>query len=237
MKRTIQLTVVLTIAIACGIGLKILISSSRTFESNLRHSIDVRAQVNLLEDFHSGLDSWESIQPVMSTWSYDPSGLVIPGELSFFTPSMHLADYDVETAAEVVKGFGLVFRAAKPRTYHAVKFTAHGSADATSLAVERYTVIDGATSARTQTLCPIGVQKEALCRIRLQAHGDTFTLYVRGQLVDSWSDDRLRSGGVGLFSGRGDRARIAWVRVSHHRDVTGKLCAFVSSLSRIDIQE
>jgi hypothetical protein len=150
---------------------------------------------------------------------------------------MHLADYDVETGVEVVKGFGLVFRATGPQTYHAVRFTTQGSGAATSMDVERYTVIDGAVSARKHLSWPVGVQKDALCRIRLGVRGETFTLYVRGQLIDSWSDDRLQSGGVGLFCGAGERARIAWLRVSHHTDVAGKLCAFVSLLSHSSVQE
>jgi hypothetical protein len=229
---------VLVVAIAGAVGLKVFIGSSQTFKTNLRQSIDNRAQLNLYEDFREGLDSWESGRTIARSWSYDPSGLVIPGDLSLYKPSMNLMDYDVETWAEIVtKGFGLVVRAAGPRTYHAVKFMTQGSGATSSIAAERYTLIDGATSARTNIRYPIPIRKDELCRIRLQVHGDSFTLYAQGQVIDNWSDQRLNSGGVGLFCGAGERARIAWVRVSHQTDLTGKFCSLVSWLSPTILRE
>ena len=238
MKRAFAFSFVIAIATAGAVGLKAFISSTQTLEADLHHRIDHRAQLNLFEDFQKGLDFWEGLPTIGRTWSYDASGLVIPGELSFFKPSMQLTDYDVETWAEIVnKGFGLVFRGAGPRSYHAIKFMAQGSGATASLAGERYTVIDGTTSARHPIHGPIPVWKDQPCRIRLQARGDSFTLYVDGQLVDYWLDGRLMSGGVGLFCGPGERARIVWMRVSHQTDLAGKLCALVSAFSAATSRE
>ena len=66
------------------------------------------------------------------------------------------------------------------------------------------------------------------CRARQAS--DSFTLFIEGRLIDSWSDSRTKSGGVGFFCASGERARVAWVRVSHNVDATGRLCAFVSPL-------
>ena len=232
MKKAIASSFVIIIATAGAFGLRAFIDSSRTLETDLYNRIDQRAQLNLFDDFQKGLDFWEGSQPIGRTWTYDVSGLVIPGELSFFKPSMQLTDYDVETWVEIVnKGVGIVFRAAGPRSYHALKFTTQSSSPKVSLAGERYTVIDGKTSARHPIHGPIPVGKAQPCRIRLQARGDSFTLYVDGQLVDYWLDGRLKSGGVGLFCRPGERARIVWLRVSHQTDLTGKLCALVSSFS------
>ena len=232
MKRAFVLSFVIAIATAGAVGLKAFINSSRTLEADLHHRIDHRAQLNLFEDFQKGLDFWESRQPISRTWSYDASGLVIPGELSFFKPSMQLTNYDFETWAEIVnKGFGLVFRAAGPRSYYAIKFMTQSSGATASIAGERYTVIDGNSSARHPIHGPIPIWKDQPYRIRLQARGDSFTLYVDGQLVDYWLDGRLKSGGVGLFCGPGERARVVWMRVSHQTDLAGKLCALVSAFS------
>jgi hypothetical protein len=238
MKRAFAFSFVIVIATAGAVGLKAFINSSRTLEADLHRRIDQRAQLNLFEDFQKGLDFWEGPQPIGSTWSYDASGLVIPGELSFFKPSMQLTDYDVETWAEIVnKCFAIVFRAAGPRSYHALKFTSQSSSRKVYIAGERYTVIDGKTSARHLIHGPIPVGEAQPCHIRLQARGDSFTLYVDGQLVDYWSDSRLKSGGVGLFCGPGERARIMWMRVSHQTDLAGKLCALVSAFSTETSQE
>jgi len=146
------------------------------------------------------------------------------------TPSLPLTDYDVDCVAQVVnKGFGLVFRATSRSTYQAVKFIAEDSGPMTSMMLERYRVMDGHESARARVRYPTSFQTDTLYRIHLQARGDSFTLYIQGQLVDSWSDPRLPSGGVGFFCTNRERARIAWVQVSHNTDTTGKLCAFVSS--------
>ena len=96
MKRAFAFSFVIGIATAGGVGLKAFINGSRALEADLHHRIDQRAQLNLFEDFQNGLDLWESPRPIGRTWSYDASGLVIPGELSFFKPSMQLTDYDVE---------------------------------------------------------------------------------------------------------------------------------------------
>jgi len=238
MKRAFVFSFVIAVATAGAVGLKAFINSSRTLEADLHHRIDRRAQLNLFEDFQKGLDLWVGHQPIGRAWSFDASGLVIPGDLSFFKPSMQLTDYDLETWAEIVnKGFGLVFRAAGPRSYHALKFTAPDAGATASLAGERYTVIDGKTSARHPIHGPIPVRKDQPCRIRLQARGDTFTLYIDGKLIDYWLDSRLKSGGVGLFCGPGERARIMWMRVSHQTDLTGKLCALVSAFSTSASQE
>jgi hypothetical protein len=69
-----------------------------------------------------------------------------------------------------------------------------------------------------------------LYRIHLKARGENFSLYIQGHLVDAWSERRLKSGGAGFFCTNGERARIAWVRITHNVDTTGRFCAFVTSM-------
>ena len=42
--------------------------------------------------------------------------------------------------------------------------------------------------------------------------GNWFPLSIDGQLVETWTDTRLSSGGVGFMGAPEDRARIYWVR-------------------------
>jgi hypothetical protein len=197
-----------------------------TFKKDIRQ----RAELDIFDDFQSGLDSWESIEN-LSTWSYDNGGLAIPGKIAVLTPSLHLTDYDVDSVAQVVsKGLGLVFRASGTRSYQVAKLIVDGKGPMPPLVVERYAVIGGAESARVRVHCPGTFQKDTLYHIHIQVRGDTFTLFIEGQLIDSWSDSRTKSGGVGFFCAKGERARVAWVRVSHNTDAAGRVCAFVSSL-------
>jgi hypothetical protein len=62
----------------------------------------------------------------------------------------------------------------------------------------------------------------------MDLQGSDFTLLVQGQMVDSWSEPRLRHGGVGFFSARGEESRLRWVQVMHQYDMLGRLCAYLA---------
>jgi hypothetical protein len=59
--------------------------------------------------------------------------------------------------------------------------------------------------------------------------GDHFRASVNGHVVDSWSDNRLRAGGVGFVSSQGEAARVRWIRVSDRDDVIGRVCSYLSA--------
>jgi hypothetical protein len=198
--------------------------------ANFKKDISKRAKVDVFDDFQGGLDSWESIDNA-ATWSYDNGGLVIPGKPAVLSPSIPLTDYDFDSVAQVVsKGLGLVFRASGPRRYQVAKLMVAGTGAMPPMVVERYAVIDGQESPHTRVRCPATFQKDTLYQIHLEVRGDSFTLYIAGHLIDTWSDRRTPSGGVGFFCANGDRARVAWVRVLNNNDATGRVCAFAASL-------
>lgn len=193
-----------------------------------KRDVSQRALVDVFDDFQSGLDSWESVQN-LSTWSYDLGGLVIPGKLSLLTPSLPLTDYNVDTVAQLVdNGLGIAFRASGLRTYEAIRLIVDGSGPMPPLMLERYSVINGTESAHVRVHCPATFQKDTMYRIHLEVQGEFFTLYIQDHLIDSWSNGRLKSGGVGFFCGPGERARVAYVRVSHNTDTAGRFCAFLA---------
>ena len=59
-------------------------------------------------------------------------------------------------------------------------------------------------------------------------HGNQFTTYLQGQLIDTFTDDRLKEGGVGFYSPRGDKSYLRWVQVKHQYDYIGRLCALLA---------
>jgi len=198
---------------------------------NLRQRVSERARVELFDDFSHGLDDWQSGASAASTWSYDNNGFVNLGVLSFFEPSMHLTNYDLDALVQIqAKGLGLAFRAASPQSYQVAKLIAEGAGPMPSLAVERYAVISGHASRPVLTRYPARFSSDTLYRVHLEVRGDAFGLYIQGNLVDYWSDHRLSAGGVGLFCSPGEHARVAWVRVSHNADSVGRLCSLLSSM-------
>jgi hypothetical protein len=72
------------------------------------------------------------------------------------------------------------------------------------------------------------VRNDSLYRIRTEVRGDDFTTSVQGVVVDHFSDDRLKSGGVGFFSNHGEQARLRWVEVSHQYDMLGQIFSFIT---------
>src|SRR5271165_1442185 len=199
--------------------------------AKLKQQVANRAQVDLFDDFSEGLDSWQSGERIASSWSYDKNGFVNPGALSLFAPSMPLTDYDLDAVFEIeAKGIGLVFRASGPQNYQTVRLLVEGSRRTPALVVERYEVAAGKVSRRVRTRYPSPFQADTLYRAHLQVRGDAFSLYVQGQLVDFWSDNRVHPGGVGLFCGAGEHARVAWIRVSQNTDSLGRMCSFLASV-------
>jgi hypothetical protein len=223
------------LAVAAIAGAVVLTPSRRSNQpdpwSKIKQQLRQRAQLVLFDDFSSGLDAWQSDENIASTWSYDKNGFVTPGALSLFAPSMHLRNYDLDTVLEIEsKGVGIVFRAQDPRTYQAVRIRLQGSGPASAVVVERYSVARGRASRPVRVRYPAPFQADALYRIHLQVRDDAFSLYMQGQLVDYWSDSRLSSGGVGLFCGPGEHARVAWIRVSQNTDQLGRMCSFLASV-------
>jgi hypothetical protein len=51
--------------------------------------------------------------------------------------------------------------------------------------------------------------------VRTKVQGKDFAVFLEGQAVDQWSDDRLPIGGVGFGSTPDDRARLYWMRLTY----------------------
>jgi hypothetical protein len=92
-------------------------------------------------------------------------------------------------------------------------------------------VINGKAGPKREMVLPLVTRKDMLYRIKLDLRGDNFALSIQGHLVDFWSDGRLKSGGVGLFGGRGQESRVRWIQVSHQYDALGRLCAYLAPYS------
>lgn len=203
-----------------------------TFKDDLRQHVADRAQVDLFDDFRDGLDAWQrDDKPTAGAWAYDQSGFVHPGALSLFRQTRGLTDYDVDALVQIqAKGVGLVFRAASLHSFQVARLIVEGSRTTPTLAVARYAVVAGRPSRAICTRYPERFQADTLYRVHLEVRGDAFSLYIQGHLVDYWTDTELPVGGVGLFSSPGEKARVAWIRVSHNTDSVGKMCAFLSSV-------
>jgi hypothetical protein len=196
---------------------------------DLHQTITNRAAVAFADDFRSGLDAWESRSNLTTSWSYDATGFVQPGPLAVFKPSIGMTDYRFEFLGEIdQKGMGCAFRAKDLNNFYALKFTVVKPGPMPMIRMVRYAVIDGKEGPHVEKPLPMTVSKDMLYRVMLNVVGSDFTIMAQGQIVDFWSDSRLKRGGVGFFCGRGEKARVRWVEVSHQYDTLGRLCAYLA---------
>jgi hypothetical protein len=187
-----------------------------------------RAAIALDEDFRAGLDDWTS-RGGTTEWAFDATGFVRPGPLALYRPSVDLTDYQLQFLGMIdKKALSWVVRAADFDDYYVVKLVVLKPGPVPTIGVTRYAVIHGVAQDRSDTTAFINAREDMLYRVRMDIHGDTFALTVQGQLVDSWSETRLRKGGVGFFTARGEASRLRWVQVTHQYDMLGRLCAYLA---------
>lgn len=197
--------------------------------TEVKQSIAGRAGLELVDDFRTGLDNWEGRRDLTRTWSYDPTGFVRPGPLALYRPSMSLNDYNVEFLGLIDrKALGWVVRAQDFSNYYALKLAVVHDGPLPVVGLIRYAVIDGKEGRHTAVALPLTVRGDTMYRVSVEVRGPDFVVRVQDQLVDFWSDGRLRSGGVGFFSGKGEQSRVRWIQVSHQYDALGRLCAYLT---------
>jgi hypothetical protein len=196
---------------------------------NVRQTMVDRAAVALDEDFRSGLDEWTSRGNATTAWSFDATGFVQPGPLALYRPSLGLTDYQMQFLGLIdKKALSWVVRAADFDNYYVVKLVVLKPGPLPTVGVTRYAVVNGRADARADTIAPVDAREDMLYRVKLDVHGDNYILSVQGQIVDSWSEPRLRHGGIGFFSARGEDSRLRWVQVTHQYDMLGRLCAYLA---------
>jgi hypothetical protein len=187
-----------------------------------------RAAIALDEDFRAGLDDWTS-RGGTTEWTFDATGFVRPGPLALYRPSVDLTDYQFQFLGMIdKKALSWVVRAADFDDYYVVKLVVLKPGPVPTIGVTRYAVIHGVAQDRSDTTAFINAREDMLYRVRMDIHGDVFALTVQGQMVDSWTEPRLRKGGVGFFTARGESSRLRWVQVTHQYDMLGRLCAYLA---------
>ena len=197
--------------------------------TTLNKSILDRAAIAYTDDFRSGLDGWESRSNLTTRWGYDASGFVEPGPLAVFRPTVDLTDYRFEFLGEIdKKGMGCAFRATNLDNYYAMKLVVVRPGPLPEVHVVRYAVIGGKEGPKVEKPLPFVARADMLYRIQVDVRGSDFAIRAQDQIIDFWTDDRIPRGGVGLFCGRGEKARVRWLEVSHQYDTLGRLCAYLA---------
>ena len=193
----------------------------------IRLTIQRRAVYEVSDNFHAGLASWEG-KGFSKTWAYDKEGFVRPGHLALYKPSHDMSDYRMEFLTQIErKSVGWVFRAEDEQNYYAMKLAVTEPGPRPLVALVRYAVVDGKRESHGEQPLQVMMHNNRPYRVSVDVKGNQFLTSIEGQVVDSWSDDRLKSGGVGLFSEGSEKARVYWMKVTKNSDFLGKLCSIL----------
>ena len=193
----------------------------------IRLTIQRRAVYEVSDNFHAGLASWEG-KGFAKTWAYDKEGFVRPGHLALYKPSHDMSDYKMEFLTQIErKSVGWVFRAEDEQNYYGMKLAVTEPGPRPLVALIRYSVVDGKRETHGEQPLQVMMHNNRPYRVSVDVKGNQFLTSIEGQVVDSWSDDRLKSGGVGLFSEGSEKARVYWLKVTKNSDFLGKLCSIL----------
>jgi hypothetical protein len=144
----------------------------------------------------------------ITDWGAEP-GLRREHEISVLRPSLSLSDYRMEFEAEIEsKAIGWVFRAIDGKNYYVAKLEVVTPGLEPKVEAVHFAVVNGQPQERAHTPLPMKVRIDTLYKVRFDAIGDRFSTFVQDEKVDDWTDDRLKTGGVGLYNDRGERMTL-----------------------------
>jgi hypothetical protein len=156
-------------------------------------------------------------------------GYAVVGRLALHRPSQEYADYRLEFFSQVGShGIGWVYRAVDLQNYYATELVVIKPGLMPTMALMRYQVIGGQETEHVQVPVRVMMHNGRPYRIQQDVNRQGFTTLIDDQPVDTWSDDRLRSGGVGFFAKKGDKPHLYWMKLTSHDDFWGKMFAAVA---------
>jgi hypothetical protein len=198
--------------------------------ARIRHAIQSRAAVELTDTFRR-LEQWgaNAMSPPAG-WSRHPDGYVRTGQLAIYRPSQTFTDYQFEFFGQIEKkSMDWAVRARDNQNYYAMKMTLIEPGLRPVVAVVHYPVVHGKRGQPVSTPLSIMMHNHEPYHIAVNVKGNRVVTSIEGQEVDSFTDDSLKTGGIGFFSDAGESERLYWMRVSKNQDWLGRMCAYFSS--------
>jgi hypothetical protein len=144
----------------------------------------------------------------ITDWGADP-GVRRSRQISILRASQTLTDYRIEMQGQIEsKAIGWVFRAADPKNFYVTKLEIVKPGLEPTVALVRFAIINGEEQAHAQLPLQMTARLDTMYKIRFDAVGDHFTTYVQDEKVDDWTDDHIKTGGVGFYRERGEDATL-----------------------------
>lgn len=147
-------------------------------------------------------------------WAGDVAGAHVGRQITIYRPSLKLADYRIEFQGQIEnKSLGWVFRAADGDNYYAMKLAFVSTALPLKAALIKFMIYNGKETELGRIPLDVPVN-DTMFNVRMDVRGPRFNTYIQGQQVDVWTNDQLKTGGVGFLNERSERGKIKSVSIS-----------------------
>jgi len=152
----------------------------------------------------------------VQNWAGDTQGSHAGRQITIYRPSLSLSDYRIEFQGQIDnKSLGWVFRAADTDNYYAMKLSTVSTGLPLKVALIKYMILHGRETELGRIPLDISVTGETVFVVRMDVRGPRINTYIQGQQVDTWTNDQLKSGGVGFLNERAERGKIKNVSISY----------------------
>jgi len=207
----------------------------------IRQTIKNHSAVRLTENFQAGLKSWKAsdaaseknVENTTRDWSFN-HGFAEVGRMRLWKDSMHMSNYQIEFVGQIEKkGLGWAYRAADANNFYATKIQILKPGPLPTADLLRYAVIHGRENSHVRLPLPLVVRTDTLYHVQMGVKDDTFSTIVNGQMVDTWTDSRLRGGGIGFFTDSDEKAMLRWVTVSDRDTILGRMLSYLGFMAPI----
>ncbi len=214
----------LVLAVAASRGSKAPLRGSLAWVTDpLRH----RAYYQYEDGFRQAASDWNGA----GLERQDDGLMKVRQGLTLFTPSLNRSEYEWSFNAAVRRGaLGWVVRGADAENYYAFKLTWRGKGRERKGVLVRYAVVKGVEPAPEKyqvAALAFKLEENQSYDITVGVSGERITTVVGGRGVDSFSDSRLRTGGVGFLAGPGEMALIHSMTLAGNDDPNGRTLAWI----------
>jgi Tfp pilus assembly protein FimT len=144
--------------------------------------------------------------------------------LKLWKRSAKLQNYQMEFQAELQQNsLSWAFRAQDASNHYATKLAITRTGPLPNASLIRYVMMNGREYDHVQLPLPVTLARGEDYRVRMTVQDNRFVTYLNGNVISSWTDDRLLRGGVGFFTDDHDPQKVEWVSVSERDSFLGRL--------------
>lgn len=186
-----------------------------------------------LKETATNLSDWATVQLASASKIDDPRDWLgktrMGSNLRLWKSSSSLHNYQMEFQGTLEKtSLSWAFRASENGDHYGAKLSIIKPGPLPNAGLVRYSMANGREWDRVQLPVLVTLERGAEYRIRVSVQDDRFITYLNGQMISSWTDNRLHRGGIGFFDDPDDPQKVSWVSLSERDSFLGRMLAHFS---------